>query len=96
MTVLATLASRKRMKTRYDSIATDHHFKEGYQVWTYNPKIRRGLSSKQQQNWKGPYTVVKKLNDDVFIIQRSPNAKPKVIHVNRPAPYLANDHSSMK
>ncbi|GBN96243.1 hypothetical protein AVEN_242119-1 [Araneus ventricosus] len=50
----------ERMKTRYDSRATDHQFKEGDLVWTYNPKRRRGLSPKLQQNWEGPYTVVKK------------------------------------
>ncbi|GBN64392.1 hypothetical protein AVEN_67941-1 [Araneus ventricosus] len=36
----------ERMKTRYDSGATDHHFKDGDQVWLYNPKRRRGLSPK--------------------------------------------------
>ncbi|GBL78026.1 hypothetical protein AVEN_143336-1 [Araneus ventricosus] len=87
--------SRERMKTRYDSRATDHHFKEGDLVWMYNPKRRRGLSPKLQQNWEGPYTVVKKLNDVVYWVQRSPNTKPKVIHINRLAPYRATDHSSM-
>ncbi|GBN09457.1 hypothetical protein AVEN_116684-1 [Araneus ventricosus] len=53
----------ERMKTRYDSRATDHHFKDGDLVWMYNPKRRRGLSPKLQQNWEGPYTVVKKLNE---------------------------------
>ncbi|GBM46684.1 hypothetical protein AVEN_261059-1 [Araneus ventricosus] len=56
----------ERMKTRYDSRATDHHFKERDLVWMYNPKRRRGLSPKLQQNWEGPYTVVKKLNDVVY------------------------------
>ncbi|GBM51784.1 hypothetical protein AVEN_109827-1 [Araneus ventricosus] len=32
----------ERMKTRYDSGAIHHHFKEGDQVWMYNPKRRRG------------------------------------------------------
>ncbi|GBN91988.1 Retrovirus-related Pol polyprotein from transposon 412 [Araneus ventricosus] len=85
----------ERMKTRYDSRATHHHFKEGDLVWMYNPKRRRGLSPKLQQNWEGPYTVVKKLNDVVYRVQRSPNAKPKVIHINRLAPYRATDHNSI-
>ncbi|GBN80069.1 hypothetical protein AVEN_141094-1 [Araneus ventricosus] len=83
------------MKTPYDSRATDHHFKEGDLVWMYNPKRRRGPSPKLQQNWEGPYTVVKKLNDVVYRVQRSPNAKPKVIHINRLAPYRATDHNSI-
>ncbi|GBN38653.1 hypothetical protein AVEN_263854-1 [Araneus ventricosus] len=85
----------ERMKTRYDSRATHHHFKEGDLVWMYNPKRRKGLSPMLQQNWEGPYTVVKKLNDVVYRVQRSPNAKPKVIHINRLAPYRATDHNSI-
>ncbi|GBM63204.1 hypothetical protein AVEN_147917-1 [Araneus ventricosus] len=60
----------------------------------YNPKRRKCLSPKLQQNWEGPYTTAKKLNDVVYRVQRSPNAKPKVIHLNRLAPYRATDHSS--
>ncbi|GBM64851.1 hypothetical protein AVEN_157105-1 [Araneus ventricosus] len=83
----------ERKKTRYDS--RDHHLKEGDQVWMCNPKRRWSLSPKLQQNWEGPYTIVKKLNDVVYRVQRLPNAKPKVIHINRLAPYWATDHSSM-
>ncbi|GBM64119.1 hypothetical protein AVEN_103557-1 [Araneus ventricosus] len=90
-----TKLASERMKTRYDSRATDHHFKEGDLDWMYNPKRRRGLSPKLQQNWEGPYTVVKKLNDVAYKVQRSPNVKPKVIHINRLAQYRANDHSFM-
>ncbi|GBM46337.1 hypothetical protein AVEN_195284-1 [Araneus ventricosus] len=43
-----------------------------------------------------PYTVVKKLNDVVYRVQKSPNGKPKVIDVNRLAPYRATDHCPMK
>ncbi|GBO34488.1 hypothetical protein AVEN_109543-1, partial [Araneus ventricosus] len=38
--------SRERMKARYHSRATDHHFKEGDLVWMYNRKRRRGPSPK--------------------------------------------------
>ncbi|GBN47251.1 Mitotic spindle assembly checkpoint protein MAD1 [Araneus ventricosus] len=62
----------------------------------YNLKQRRGLSPKLQQNWEGPYTVVEKLNDVVYRVQRSPNAKPKVIHINRLAPYRTTDHNSVE
>ncbi|GBM24787.1 hypothetical protein AVEN_245041-1 [Araneus ventricosus] len=64
------------MKTRYDSGETGRHFKEGYQVWMYNQKRRSGLSPKLQQIWEGPYTIVKKLNDVIYRVQRSPNASP--------------------
>ncbi|GBL87157.1 Retrovirus-related Pol polyprotein from transposon 412, partial [Araneus ventricosus] len=49
-----------RMKTRYDYRATGHHFNVCDQVCMYNPKRRWSLSSILQQNWEGPYTIVKK------------------------------------
>ncbi|GFT47113.1 retrovirus-related Pol polyprotein from transposon 412 [Trichonephila clavipes] len=58
------MASEK-MKTRYDARATGHDFYEGDKVWLWNPKRRKGLSSKLQTNWEGPYTVIKRLNDVV-------------------------------
>ncbi|GBM54890.1 hypothetical protein AVEN_158322-1 [Araneus ventricosus] len=68
----------ERMKTRYESKATDHHFKEGDLVWMYNPKRRRGPSPKLQQNWEGPYTIVKKLNDIVYRGRPTPSQKSSI------------------
>ncbi|GFV98174.1 retrovirus-related Pol polyprotein from transposon 412 [Trichonephila clavipes] len=84
------MASEK-MKTRYDARATGHDFREGDKVWLWNPKRRKGLSPKLQTNWEGPYTVLKRLNDVVVRMQKSPHSKPKVIHYNRLAPYLGQD-----
>ncbi|GBN39397.1 hypothetical protein AVEN_54199-1 [Araneus ventricosus] len=84
----------ERMKTRYDSGASDHHFKNGDQVWMYNPKRRRSLSTKLQHYWEKAYTIVKKLNDVIYRVQRSPISKQKVIHINRLSPYRATDYSS--
>ncbi|GBL87879.1 hypothetical protein AVEN_192055-1 [Araneus ventricosus] len=85
--------SYKRKKTRYDSRATYHHFKEGYLVRMYNQKRWKGPSPKLGQNWEGPYTVIKKLSNVVYRVQRSPNAKPKVIHINWLSPYRTADPS---
>ncbi|GFV80177.1 retrovirus-related Pol polyprotein from transposon 412 [Trichonephila clavipes] len=68
------LASEK-MKTRYHARATGHDFREGDKVWLWNPKRRKGLSPKLQTNWQGPYTVLKRLNDVVVRIQKSPHSK---------------------
>ncbi|GFS49285.1 transposon Ty3-I Gag-Pol polyprotein [Trichonephila clavipes] len=84
------MASEK-MKARYDARATGHDFREGDKVWLWNPKRRKGLSAKLQTNWEGPYTVLKRLNDVVVRIQKSPHSKPKLIHYNRLAPYLGQD-----
>ncbi|GBM57834.1 Retrovirus-related Pol polyprotein from transposon 297 [Araneus ventricosus] len=87
--------SKVRKRTHYDSRVTDHHFKKGDLVWVCNPKQRRGLSPKPRQKCEGPYTAVKKLNDVVYRVQRSPKVKPKVIHINRLVPYWTTDHSSI-
>ncbi|GFV09992.1 hypothetical protein TNCV_1645871 [Trichonephila clavipes] len=42
------------MKTRYDTKAIGHQFKEGDKVWFYNPTRRKGLSPKLQSHWDGP------------------------------------------
>ncbi|GFX69822.1 retrovirus-related Pol polyprotein from transposon 412 [Trichonephila clavipes] len=49
------------------------------------------LSPKLQTNLEGPYAVLKRLNDVVAWIQKSPHSKLKVIHCNRLAPYLGQD-----
>ncbi|GFV47320.1 retrovirus-related Pol polyprotein from transposon 412 [Trichonephila clavipes] len=84
------MASEK-MKTRYDTRATGHNFHESDKVWLWNPKRRKGLSLKLQTNWESPYTVLKRRNDVMVRIPKSPHSKPKVIHYNRLAPYLGQD-----
>ncbi|GFV04281.1 retrovirus-related Pol polyprotein from transposon 412 [Trichonephila clavipes] len=84
------------MKTRYDSRTTGHDLHEGDKVWLINPKRCKGLSPKLQTNWEGPYTVLKRLNDVVVRIPKSPHSKPKVIHYNRLALILAKMNKILK
>ncbi|KAJ8912164.1 hypothetical protein NQ315_006129 [Exocentrus adspersus] len=76
-----------RMKTRYDLRANTGGFQVGEKVWLYNPKRTKGKSPKLQKSWEGPYTVVTRLNDVVYRIQKNPQAKMKVVHINRLTPY---------
>ncbi|GFX14007.1 uncharacterized protein TNCV_612121 [Trichonephila clavipes] len=62
------------MKTRYDTKATGHQFKEGDKVWFYNPTRRKGLSPKLQSHWDGPYTILKIINDVVIRILQLQNS----------------------
>ncbi len=45
-----------------------------------------------QQDWDGPYVIVKPLNDGVYWIQKS-GGRFKVVHVDRLAPWNG-DHDS--
>ncbi|GFX74374.1 retrovirus-related Pol polyprotein from transposon 412 [Trichonephila clavipes] len=81
----------EEMKTRYDARATGHDFCQGDKVWLWNPKRCKGLSPKLQTNRESPYTVLKRLNDILVRMQKSPHSKPNVIDYNRLAPYLGQD-----
>ncbi|GFW26371.1 uncharacterized protein C19orf47 [Trichonephila clavipes] len=71
------------MKTRYDTKATGHQFKEGDRVWFYNPTRRKGLSPKLQSHWDGPYTILKIINDVVIRIRLK--KKSTIISLKRKA-----------
>ncbi|KAJ8973583.1 hypothetical protein NQ317_011837 [Molorchus minor] len=62
-------------------------YQAGDEVWLYNPARKKGRSPKLQKTWEGPYTVIKRINDLVYRIQRGPRAKMKVVHLDRLAPY---------
>ncbi|KAJ8914274.1 hypothetical protein NQ315_011007 [Exocentrus adspersus] len=76
-----------RMKTRYDLRANTGGFQVGEKVWLYNPKRTKGKSPKLQKSWEGPYIVVTRLNDVVYRIQKNPQAKMKIVHIDRLTPY---------
>jgi hypothetical protein len=77
-----------RMKARYDQLANSADFQERDRVWLYRPIRKRGKSPKLQTCWEGPYTVITRINDVVYRVQRSPRAKMMVVHLDRLAPYL--------
>jgi len=72
-----------RMKARYDLKANSAGFHPGERVWLYNPQRKKGRSPKLAQEWEGPYTILSRLNDVVYRIQRNPRCKMKVVHLDR-------------
>ncbi|KAJ8937816.1 hypothetical protein NQ318_003720 [Aromia moschata] len=80
-----------KMKQRLDTTSTEAAFEPGDAVWLYAPKRMKGRSPKLQKNWEGPYTIIKKINDLVYRIQRSPRSKPKVVHLERLTRYIGHD-----
>uniref|UniRef100_A0A2C9LTM5 Integrase catalytic domain-containing protein n=1 Tax=Biomphalaria glabrata TaxID=6526 RepID=A0A2C9LTM5_BIOGL len=71
------------MKKRYDKRANFSGFQESDLVWLYSPWRRKGRSPKLQRHWEGPYRIVKRVNDVVYRIQKSPRSKLKAVHVDR-------------
>ncbi len=59
-----------RIKTRYDIRANSPGFSTGDHVWLYNPACKKGRCPKLQQDWDGPYVILKPRNDVVYRIQK--------------------------
>lgn len=83
--------SSKRYKDYYDSTSSDTVYKVGDKVWLHQPSVKKGLSRKLARPWCGPYTIVKKLSDVVFRIQKDGRGRKRtVVHFNRLKPCLLN------
>ena len=83
--------SSHAMKKYYDVKALGMNYEVGTSVWLHNPQRRKGKSPKLSRNWDGPYVVTDPVNEIVVRIRKSPQAKPKVVHVNRLKPYNGDD-----
>jgi len=72
-----------KTKIRYDAKAKAPDFRPNDIVWLYNPKKIQGFTTKLQTNWEGPYKVIKRINDVVIQIQKSPQSRGKTVHADR-------------
>jgi len=77
-----------QVKIRYDRKARQVLFEEGQKVWLFNPRRFKGRAPKLQGNWEGPFSVVKKLSDVVYCIQKTPKHRRRVVHSDRLAHYI--------
>jgi len=77
-----------RVKVQYDRKARQILFEEGQKVWLYNPRRFKGRASKLQGNWEGPFTVIKKLSDVVYCIQKTLRHRKRVVHSDRLALFV--------
>ena len=60
-------------------------------VWCYSPAKKKGISSKLQRRWTGPFLIIDVLSDCVYRIQKNPKSKPKVVHRDRLIRYHGRD-----
>ena len=73
----------RRQKRNYDRKTRDPACDVSQFVWLHNTQRKPGMSKKLHLPWDGPYLVIGSLSDVVRRIQKSPRAKPKVVHVDR-------------
>ena len=71
------------MKDYYNQNFVGRDIQVSDAVWMHDQQRKKGLTPKLSRPWKGPFVVIKKINDPVFRIQQTPRSKPKVLLCNR-------------
>jgi hypothetical protein len=74
-------------KKHYGIKSKTKSYKEGQAVWLHDTSRKVGVCKKLSYRWKGPYVVLKKIDDLTYLIKRSKNAIAKIHHVDRLLPY---------
>lgn len=75
-----TRLAGQKQKLAYDAKVSHRAYQEGDRVWLHDPTTVR---QKLKPRWKGPYTVVKRLEPGVTYKLRDDNGKHQVVHFNR-------------
>ena len=78
---------QKRRNTIYNKKAHGPLYKEGQKVLLHNPAVPQGKSPKFFSSWKGPYVVIKCLNEVTFQIKDTSTQKELVVHYDRLKPF---------
>ena len=76
--------AHKRNKSRYDANSVVVPYHVGDQVWLYVPSVKSGNTKKLASLWRGPYTVIDRINSVNYKIQLiSQPSKTLVVHHNQ-------------
>ena len=75
--------SHYKQKGVADQRCVVYEFQVGDRVWLYVPAVRTGQTKKLASLWRGPYTVIDKLNAVNYRIQLMGGNKTLVVHHNR-------------
>ncbi|RNA33087.1 Retrovirus-related Pol poly from transposon [Brachionus plicatilis] len=73
----------QRNKLIYDRYVMAAKFKKGDTVWLKNKQIKKGECKKFIFSWKGPYIVIKNINNINYIVKPLFKNKGRPITVNR-------------
>ena len=76
-------AAAVKRKAYYDANVRARHFQEGDRVWYFYPRQYTRRSKKWSFAYVGPYTVLKRISDLTYQIQKSRKVKPIIVHVDK-------------
>jgi len=78
----------EKNKKYYDVRVRPTRYQAGDWVYYYNPRRYQGRQDKWVRKYGGPFCVTKVLGPVNVELQRSRNAKPFVVHIDKVKPYL--------
>jgi len=61
----------ERMKSNYDASIKAKQFDVGAFVLLFHPPKKKNVLGRWHVAWKGPFRVMKKLNESNYVVQRS-------------------------
>ena len=73
----------QRRKSAYDVRVRKSKYDIGDWVWYYYPRKYTQKSPKWQRNFTGPYRVMRVIPPVSYVLQKSPRAKPFVVHADK-------------
>ena len=76
-------ADAERRKTDYGIRVRQQKFNVGDWVWYYYLRRYKGKSPKLQKNYIWPYVIIRVIEPSNYVLQKSPKAKPFVVHVDK-------------
>ena len=76
-----------KAKKHYDSRVKSSRFTEGQLIWYFLPKIIKGRNRKWELGNKGPYRIVRRINEVNYVIQRTPRTQPLIAHIDQLTAY---------
>ena len=56
-------------------------------MWLHEPSRKFGVCHKLMNKWKGPYLVIMKLDELVYLVKKSPKQPVRAYHLDRPLSY---------
>ena len=78
-------------KKQYDHRTTKSGFAINDKVWIYHSVRKKGVSSKLQDKWEGPFIIAERINNVLYRMKNMPNRRADVVHVDKLKPYNENN-----
>ena len=80
-TTVSSMLKPQYRKGHYDLHSKKRYFTSGDAVWLYDPTKHPGICHKLAPHWKGPYLVINRIADLVYLVKKSQSAPANPTHI---------------